>query len=157
MNIRSTLMTAAATLAYCTLAMPAQAQDAASDRFARSGSEVRLSLSVPLGATPDKLDTTPRVSLGVRQYEPAQTASSDWMRQNRSGYRETRLGFTLDSNPQFLLNGGVLETSMYEDQANIGTAGKIGLGVTAVALTGVALLAILIVACDADDCWDDEE
>jgi len=39
-----------------------------------------------------------------------------------------------------------------DEQENIGTAGKIGLGAAAVVLVGVALLAVLYIDCESSGC-----
>ena len=123
--------------------VPGYAQSSDFDRaFAKTGAEARISFSVPLGNSPDKTKTAPRLNFGVRHYAEPSKASADWMRADRQDYRDVSLGFTLEETPKLMMN----EQNLWrpaDEQANIGTAGKIGLGVGAVVLAGVAVLAVI--------------
>ena len=145
----------------CQLAvLPTLAQAQSSDfnhAFTRHGTEVRMSFTIPLGNSLDKRKTEPRLNLGVRNYTQTPTSSKDWMmRENLYAFNEVHLGFTIEETPQLMMNGQALILSE-DEQANIGTAGKIGLGIGAVALAGVAVIAIAFIACyeTGSDC--DEE
>lgn len=146
-------------LAFCIaatilpIAQSVSAQDNA-DRFARSGSEVRVSFHVPFGATESRTTRASQISLGVRQYMPPRAVASDWMLTERKTFRETRLGFTLEPQPQIFLNDRVLQPPQGA-RAEVGTAGRVGLGVGAVVLTLVTATAVLVAVCSADeDCFE---
>ena len=115
--------------------------------FARQGAEARVSFTIPLGNSSQKSKTAPRLNLGVRNYAQASSASTDWMRVDRQDYRDVSLGFTLEERPKLMMNEQVLWRPE-DEQANIGTAGKIGLGVGAVVLVGVAVLAVVVATAD---------
>lgn len=153
-----TIKQIALTLTACHLAvLPglAQAQSSDFDRaFAPQGAEARFSLTIPLGESASASKTAPRLDFGVRNYARSSDLSLDWMRVDEPDYREMRLGFTLKDSPQFMMNERVIVMNQ-DDQANIGTAGKIGLTVVAVALVGVAVIAVAIATCDPD-CFGDE-
>ena len=128
--------------------LTAQAQSSEFDRaFARQGAEARVSFTIPLGHSSEKSKTAPRLNLGVRNYAQASSASTDWMRVDRQDYRDVSLGFTLEERPKLMMNEQVLWRPE-DEQANIGTAGKIGLGVGAVVLVGVAVLAVVVATAD---------
>ena len=128
--------------------LTAQAQSSEFDRaFARQGAEARVSFTIPLGNSSQKSKTAPRLNLGVRNYAQASSASTDWMRVDRQDYRDVSLGFTLEERPKLMMNEQVLWRPE-DEQANIGTAGKIGLGVGAVVLVGVAVLAVVVATAD---------
>lgn len=147
MNFKTTI----ATLIACQFALLpslAQAQSSEFDRaFAPQAAEARLSFTIPLGNSSQKSKTAPRLNLGVRNYAQASSASTDWMRVDRQDYRDVSLGFTLEERPKLMMNEQVLWRPE-DEQANIGTAGKIGLGVGAVVLVGVAVLAVVVATAD---------
>ena len=147
MNFKTTI----ATLIACQFALLpslAQAQSSEFDRaFAPQAAEARLSFTIPLGNSSQKSKTAPRLNLGVRNYAQASSASTDWMRVDRQDYRDVSLGFTLEERPKLMMNEQVLWRPE-DEQANIGTAGKIGLGVGAVILVGVAVLAVVVATAD---------
>ena len=131
----------------------AQAQSSDFDQaFAKRGAEARLSFTIPLGKSSQTSKTAPRLEFGIRNYSQP---SKGWLLSAQPEYQETRLGFTLGETPQLMLNDQILILSD-DEQANIGTAGKIGLGIAAVALVSVAVVAVLIVDCDNRDCFDEE-
>jgi len=148
----------ALTLSACHLAMLpglAQAQSSSFDRaYAPQGAEARFSLTIPLGESSSASKTAPRLDFGVRNYAQSSDISLDWMRNDEPNYREMRLGFTLEDSPQLMMNERVIVMSE-DEQANIGTAGKIGLTVVAVALVGVTVIAVAFASCDPN-CFDDE-
>ena len=161
-----TLKTFIAAIAVCQMAaLPSlsQAQSSDFDRtYLRQGAEARLSFSIPIGESSDRSKTKPRLDFAVRNYAQPSNQSLDWMmidndRFGQNAYSETRLSFTLENDPQWMLNDQTLDFGLEDDQANIGTAGKIGIGVVAVALVAVAAVAVIVVACDADDCWDGDD
>lgn len=77
----------------------AQAQSSEFDRsFAPQGVEARLSFTIPLGDSPSKSKTAPRLGFGVRNYEQSSSPSMDWMLADRESYRETQLSFTLEKH-----------------------------------------------------------
>ena len=115
--------------------------------FARHGAEARVSFTIPLGNSSQKSKTAPRLNLGVRNYAQASSASTDWMRVDRQDYRDVSLGFTLEETPKLMMNDQVLLLPDNQ-QANIGTAGKIGLGVGAVVLVGVAVVVVIFATTD---------
>ena len=128
--------------------LTAQAQASEFDRaFARQGAEARVSFTIPLGHSSEKSKTAPRLNLGVRNYAQASSASTDWMRVDRQDYRDVSLGFTLEETPKLMMNDQVLLLPDNQ-QANIGTAGKIGLGVGAVVLVGVAVVVVIFATTD---------
>ena len=136
----------------------AQAQSSHFDRaFAPQGAEARVSFTIPLGNSPDKTKTAPRLGFAVRNYEQSSRSSTDWMLADADPYREMRLGLTLEDTPTLMLNDEVLHMPQ-DEQANIGTAGKIGIGVVAVALVGVAIIAIALVDCESQEggCFSDD-
>ena len=147
MNFKTTI----ATLIACQFALLpslAQAQSPEFDRaFARQGAEARVSFTIPLGNSSQKSKTAPRLNLGVRNYAQASSASTDWMRVDRQDYRDVSLGFTLEETPKLMMNDQVLLLPDNQ-QANIGTAGKIGLGVGAVVLVGVAVVVVIFATTD---------
>ena len=147
MNFKTTI----ATLIACQFALLpslAQAQSPEFDRaFASKGAEARLSFTIPLGNSSQKSKTAPRLNLGVRNYAQASSASTDWMRVDRQDYRDVSLGFTLEETPKLMMNDQVLLLPDNQ-QANIGTAGKIGLGVGAVVLVGVAVVVVIFATTD---------
>lgn len=149
-----------AALFACQLAaLPTVAQAQSSDfnsAFAREGAEARISFTIPLGNSIDKRKTVPRLNLDVRNYTQPSTSSIDWMRADPHPFKEVRLGFTLEKTPQLMMNDQVLVLSE-DEQANVGTLGKIGLGVAAVALAGAAVIAIAVVSCYGGDSDCDEE
>ena len=146
-----TLKTLLLSLCVMTLAaipFAAQAQSSDFDRnFAPTGTEARLSFTVPFGQSSNKTKTAPRLNLGVRHYAEPSKAPTDWMRSDRQDYRDVSLGFTLEATPKLMMNEQVLWRPE-DEQANIGTAGKIGLGVGAVVLVGVAVLAVVVATAD---------
>lgn len=150
-----------APLLACQLAMLpslAQAQSSNFDQaFSRPGAEARLSFTIPLGHSSDKTKTAPRLNLGVRNYSQSSKISLDWVRADRDNYQEVRLGFTLEEMPKLMMNEQVLVLNDGE-QANIGTAGKIGIGVAAVAVVFVAVVAVAFASCSDDPggCFGDE-
>ena len=128
--------------------LTAQAQSSEFDRaFARQGAEARVSFTILLGNSSQKSKTAPRLNLGVRNYAQASSASTDWMRVDRQDYRDVSLGFTLEETPKLMMNDQVLLLPDNQ-QANIGTAGKIGLGVGAVVLVGVAVVVVIFATTD---------
>lgn len=131
--------------------LPTAAQAQSSDfnhPFARQGSEARMSFTIPLGHSSDKTKTAPRLNLGVRHYTQPSPSSLDWMLADPHAFKDVRIGLTLEDTPKLMMNGQVLALSE-EEQANIGTAGKIGLGVAAVALVGAAVIAVFIISCES--------
>lgn len=140
------------------LPMVVHAQSSDFDRaFIRQGAEARVSFTIPLGHSSDKLKTAPRLNLGVRNYTQSSSSSTDWMFSDRQSYRDVNLGLTLEATPKLMMNDQLLVLAN-DEQANIGTAGKIGLGVAAVVVLGVAVLAVVFAECSADSagCFDDE-
>jgi len=136
----------------------AQAQSSDFDRaFAQRGAVARLTFSIPLGDSPDKAKTAPRLDFGVRNYAQDSRDVNDWMLRGEPEFRDARFGLTPGDAPQLMLNGQPFILRKTEEQANIGTAGKIGLGVVAVVLAATAAVAILIVDCDSRDCFTDDE
>ena len=128
--------------------VPGYAQSSDFDRaFAKTGAEARISFSVPLGNSPDKTKTAPRLNFGVRHYAEPSKASADWMRADRQDYRDVSLGLTLEETSKLMLNEQVLWRPE-DEQANIGTAGKIGLGVGAVVVVSAAVLAVVVATAD---------
>lgn len=143
-----------ATLIACQLAvLPTLAQAQSSDfnhAFARQGTEARMSFTIPLGNSLDKTKTAPRLNFGVRNYTQPSTSSIDWMRADPHPFKEVHLGFTLEKTPQLMMNDQVLILSE-DEQANVGTAGKIGLGVVGVVLVGAAVIGVVIATADFDE------
>ena len=147
MTLKKTILSLCA-LQLTAFPLTAQAQSSEFDRaFARQGAEARVSFTIPLGHSSEKSKTAPRLNLGVRNYAQASSASTDWMRSDRQDYRDMSLGFTLEAMPKLMMNEQVLWRPE-DEQANIGTAGKIGLGVGAVVLVGVAVLAVVVATAD---------
>ena len=147
MTLKKTILSLCA-LQLTAFPLTAQAQSSEFDRaFARQGAEARVSFTIPLGHSSEKSKTAPRLNLGVRNYAQASSASTDWMRSDRQDYRDMSLGFTLEATPKLMMNEQVLWRPE-DEQANIGTAGKIGLGVGAVVLVGVAVLAVVVATAD---------
>ena len=147
MTLKKTILSLCA-LQLTAFPLTAQAQSSEFDRaFARQGAEARVSFTIPLGHSSEKSKTAPRLNLGVRNYAQASSASTDWMRVDRQDYRDVSLGFTLEERPKLMMNEQVLWRPE-DEQANIGTAGKIGLGVGAVVLVGVAVLAVVVATAD---------
>lgn len=156
-----TLITALVAVQFAALPQLAQAQSSDfgsgyNGAFHQQGAEARLSFSIPLGESADRAKTKPRLDFAVRNYASSPNRSVDWMLADKERFTEARLGFTLESNPQLMLNDQVLHFGDEGEQTNIGTAGKIGIGVVAVALVGVAVIGVLLVNCDANDCFDEE-
>lgn len=145
-------------IAFYLSALPglAQAQNSDFDRaFARQGAEARVSFTIPLGNSSDKTKTAPRVGFAVRNYEQTSTPSWDWMLADAAPFREVQLGLTLEDTPKLMMNDRIL-IGPEDEQANIGTAGKIGIGAVAVVLVAVAAVGILLVDCDNKNCWDED-
>lgn len=135
-------------LPFVLLPLAAQAQSSEFDRgFMPQGAEARISFTIPLGNSSDKTKTAPRLNFGVRHYVEPSRASTDWMRADRNDYREVNLGFTFEETPQLMLNDQLL-MHLDSEQANISTPGKIGLGVGAVVLVGVAVVAVIYASTD---------
>ena len=149
MNFKTTI----ATLIACQFALLpslAQAQSSEFDRaFAPQAAEVRLSFTIPLGNSSQKSKTVPRLGFAVRNYEQSASPSRDWMLADPKPFRETQLGFTLEETPKLIMNDQILILNE-DEQANIGTAGKIGIGAVAVVLVVAAVAAIVLVSCDGD-------
>ena len=147
MNFKTTI----ATLIACQFALLpslAQAQSSEFDRaFAPQAAEARLSFTIPLGNSSQKSKTVPRLGFAVRNYEQSVSPSRDWMLADPKPFRETQLGFTLEETPKLMMNDQVLLLPDNQ-QANIGTAGKIGLGVGAVVLVGVAVVVVIFATTD---------
>jgi hypothetical protein len=81
------------------------------------------------------------------------SASANWAIKSAGAgerYTESRLAMTLSSQPQFLLNDAVLQLPQSERE-DIGTAGRVGLGVGAIVLATVTVVSVLVLACSADD------
>jgi len=136
-----------------------QAQSSDFERqFSPRGTEARLSFTLPMGESTDKIKTAPRLDFAVRNYQTSDPRSRSWIFADQSNYRQTRLGFTLTDNPQLMLNDQVLILTQDQEQAHIDKWGKAGLTVAAVALTAVAVVAVAFAACDAGDgsCFDEE-
>ena len=147
MTLKKTILSLCA-LQLTAFPLTAQAQSSEFDRaFARQGAEARVSFTIPLGNSSQKSKTAPRLNLGVRNYAQASSASTDWMRVDRQDYRDVSLGFTLEETPKLMMNDQVLLLPDNQ-QANIGTAGKIGLGVGAVVLVGVAVVVVIFATTD---------
>jgi len=147
MTIRKILASA---IAFSSALIPrmSMAQSSDFDRaFQERGAEARLSLRIPFGQGENTTKTAPRLELGVRHYTDPNAALTDWMLTGQPDFQEARLSLTLESTPQFMLNDQILIFNQDED-ANIGTAGKIGLGVAAVVVTGVATLAVIVATTD---------
>ena len=133
------------TASLCLMGLSAPAYGKTSDferAFAQQGTQARISLSIPLGHSLNKTKTAPRLNFGVRQYAQPSRVSTDWIRRDRNEYRDVNLGFTFEETPKLMLNDQLL-MPLDREQANIGTAGKIGLGVGAVVLVGVAVLVVI--------------
>lgn len=147
---------AAVQVMFLPMGVYAQSQDF-DPAFARQGAEARISFTVPLGGSEDKSKTAPRLNFGIRNYTQPSAASLDWMRSDGQNYQDVRLGLTIETLPKLMLNEQILLLPETE-QANIGTAGKIGLGVAAVAVVGVAVIAVLFAECsnDSGGCFGDE-
>lgn len=149
MTLKKTILSLCA-LQLTAFPLTAQAQSSEFDRaFARQGAEARVSFTIPLGNSSQKSKTAPRLNLGVRNYAQASSASTDWMRVDRQDYRDVSLGFTLEETPKLIMNDQILILNE-DEQANIGTAGKIGIGAVAVVLVVAAVAAIVLVSCDGD-------
>lgn len=118
--------------------------------YAPRGSEARLSFTIPIGEGSKTSKTAPRLDFGLRNYSQRPYAAADWMLESQPNYKEARFGFTLSDKPDFLLNDQVFVLSAQDEQANIGTAGKVGLGVVAVALVTVAVIGIIVIDCFND-------
>jgi len=143
-----TIIFSLAGLPVALLPLTAQAQSSDFDRaFAQQGTEARISFSIPFGNSSDKTKTAPRLNFGVRHYVEPSKVSADWMRQNRNDYRDVSLGFTFEETPKLMLNEQVL-MPLNDEQANISTAGKIGLGIGAAVVVGVAVLAVVVATAD---------
>jgi len=143
-------------LAVCALQfifLPNFAQAQSSDfenAFNRQGAEARVSLTIPLGRSENKTKTSPRLNLGFRNYEQESHLGTDWVYADKQNYRDMSLGFTLESKPKLMMNEQVLILPE-DDQANIGTAGKIGLGALAIVTVGVAAIFVAFASCDDND------
>ncbi len=114
--------------------------------FARQGMEARVSFTIPLGETSKGPKAKPRLYFGVRHYTQVSTTPTDWFLNGQMAYRDVSLGFTIEDTPRLMMNEQILVLPE-SDQADISTVGKIGLGVGAVVLVGVAALAIAIASC----------
>lgn len=128
-------------LTFMPLAASAQSHDFAQPHQ-RSGSEARLSLTVPFGADTSSPKTEPRLELGVRNYRaPRLNQAAAWLLKSPElNYTESRVGLTLSETPNLMLNG---EAYIFnEEQANASTAGKIGIGVGVVVVVVVAAAVI---------------
>lgn len=142
------ILVSLAALSVALLPHLAMAQSSDFDRaFHDRGAEARLSLRIPLGEGVNKTKTTPRLELGVRHYTESNSASTDWMRVGQPNFQDARLSLTLESNPQFMLNDQVLVLNPNEE-ANVGTAGKIGLGVVAVVVVFAAVIVVVFATAD---------
>ena len=137
-----------ATLCLGGLSTPSFAQSSDFDQaFASQGAEARVSLTIPLGNSADRPKTAPRLGFAVRNYEDSTGQSADWMLSGAAPYREMRLGLTLENAPKLMMNDKVLRLSD-DEQTNIGTAGKVGLGVAAAAVVVVAAGVIFLASGD---------
>ena len=127
---------------YLCFAATAQAQSSefgsGFDRaYAPQATEGRIRFSIPLGESQNRSKTKPRLDFAIRNYNQSSGRQNDRMRANpnsfnQTEYSETRLGFTLESRPQWMLNDQLLQLPKGNAHANIGTTGKVGLGVAAV-------------------------
>ena len=138
------------TASLCLMGLSAPAYGKTSDferAFAQQGSQARISFSIPLGNSLNKAKTAPRLNFGIRQYVQPSRVSTDWIRRDRNEYRDVNLGFTFEETPKLMLNDQLL-MPLDSEQANISTPGKIGLGVGAVVLVGVAVVAVIFATTD---------
>jgi len=147
--------------AFLFVFLPAFAQAQSSDfewQFAPQGAEARLSFTVPLGASKDRTKTAPRLDFAIRNYQAPSGPSTDWMLGDKLNYSEARLGLRFSETPQLMLNEQVLILTPEQEVAHINNWGKAGLTVAAVALAGIAVIAIAFVNCDNDPggCFGDE-
>ena len=146
------------TVTVCLIAILPKAAQAQSSNFnpasefnrtaAPQGAEARVKFSIPLGRSTNRAKTKPRLDFVVRNYATSSSQVSDWMTADRDRYTEARLGFTLEKKPKLMLNNQILHFTPQHEQTNIGTAGKIGLGVGAVALVGVAVVVVIYATTD---------
>jgi hypothetical protein len=137
------------------MSLPAAAQAQSTDfdaAFAPRGAEARISLSIPLGGDMKSAKSKPQLALIGRQYRSDRGAANWAIKSAGAGerYTESRLAMTLSSQPQFLFNDAVLQLPQSERE-DIGTAGRVGLGVGAIVLATVTVVSVLVLACSADD------
>ena len=142
---------------YLCFAATAQAQfsefGSGFDRaYAPQATEGRIRFSIPLGESQNRSKTKPRLDFAIRDYNQSSGRRNDWMRANpnpfnQTEYSETRLGFTLESKPQWMLNDQLLQLPQNVDRVNIGTAGKVGVGIAAVVGTVVIILGSILLYC----------
>lgn len=104
-----------------------------------------INLTIPLGGQRNAATSKPQLTMGFQQHRVQQdpynfvTSNIDV---KSSAYnlqpRRARIGFTLDQNPQLMMNG--MPYDLPEDTANASTLGKVGIG--AAVLVGVGLLVV---------------
>jgi len=123
--------------------------------FNRKGPEARLSFTLPFGGHADRRKTKPRLDFAIRNYASPPSRSTDWMLADETRFTEASLGFTLESEPQWMLNDQPLLLGVQDDQANIGTGGRIGLAIGAVVVVGATVVGAALIRC-AMDCGDGE-
>jgi len=110
----------------------------------RSGSEARVTFKIPLDAKTSNPKSEPRLEFGIRNYNRSTSAeTSSWMlKSSELGYKESNFGLTLSEEPRLMLNGELAQFN--SEQANLGTAGKIGIGVVVVVVVAAGALYIVL-------------
>lgn len=118
-----------------------------------------ISLTIPLGGQHNSANSKPQLNLGFQQHRLQQhrynfvTSNFD-VKSSTYNFqpRQARIGFTLDQNPQLMMNGKPY--ALPEGTANASTLGKVGIG--AAALVGIGVLVvgtglIIIASSDSSD------
>lgn len=118
-----------------------------------------INLTIPFGGQPNAATSKPRFNLSFQQHRLKQDPYNfvpSTIDVKSSSYnlqpRQARIGFTLDKNPQLMMNGKPF--ALPEGTANASTAGKLGIG--AAVLVGVGFLVvgtglIIIASSDSDE------
>ena len=150
---------------FATLSILATAQ--ATSSFAQTSSleqeflrdtEARATITIPFGSQSHSYKDKTRVEFGLRQYK--NTPQNDWVLKsgsaqgfglNHQGFIDSKFGFTLSDETDFLLNGQAFEIEA-DEELGISTAEGIAIGVA-----GTLLVAFILASIVVDDIEDGVE
>lgn len=151
-------LTAISMAAACIATASAQSYHPSTD-YGANDLRAGASIVIPFGGDKKKTNTKPRVEFSFQQSTVQQDKIKlDFNRYSLQAAPITnpnsiggRIGFTLDQNPKMLVNGKSYRID--DDQNNISTLGKVGIGVAAAAVTYAIVIAVVFAANvgDGDD------
>jgi len=134
------------------------AQTSSLEQAFLQNTEARATLTIPFGSQSRSYKDKTRVEFGIRQYR--NTPQNDWVLSSGStqsfgfdtqSFIDSKFGFTLSNETDFLLNGQAFEIKT-DEELGINTAEGIAIGVA-----GTLLVAFILASIVVDDIEDSVE